>query len=414
MAMKVRVLFGSVVVLTMMWLVGCSGHYTCGVTFGSSTCTPGTTTTTPSSANAFAYVVDQGGTIDGYALNANAKTFGTVSTYIAPTIAKNTGGVGVVVAQGKFLYAVFEDLQLIYGWSIDTSGNLKALANFPLSVPISGIAGSTYNQQVVITNPAGTLLFISEFSNEQILVYQISSTGTLTAATGSPFSTLPASLEPQNLAMDAQGRFLYVSEDSGTHSGSFVVGYSVSSAGALTQIPGTWGNSIPIWEMQGDPSGKYMVGISGKVQSLFGSDDKNLYVYSIDQTTGALSAVIGSPFGTVYAPFNIAMQPKSTNGEFVYSFSLNATGTATNPIEGYQLDPATGALKVITGSPFNVSTPSAFGQFDQSGSYLFVYPSPASSVPLGVINVASSGALTETLPSVTLPTGGYFAVSDVP
>jgi len=408
MAMKIRVLFGSVVVLTMMWLVGCSGHYTCGITFGSSTCTPGTTT--PSTATAFAYVVDQGGTIDGYALNANAKTFGTVSTFTPPAIKPNTGGVGVVVAQGKFLYAVFEDLQLIYGWSIDTSGNLKALSGFPLSVPISGIASSTYNQQVVITNPAGTLLFISEFSSEQILIYQISSTGALTAAAASPFSTLPATLEPQNMAMDGQGRFLYVSEDSGTHSGSFVVGYSVSSTGALTEIASF---NIPIWEMQGDPSGKYMVGISGKVQYLCCSDDKNLYVYSIG-ATGALSAVTGSPFATVYTPFNIAMQPNSTNGEFVYSLGYDDAGTATNPIEGYKLDPTTGQLTVIAGSPFTVSTSAAFGQFDQSGSYMFVYPSPASSVPLGVINVASSGALTETLPSVTLPTGGYFAVSDVP
>jgi 6-phosphogluconolactonase (cycloisomerase 2 family) len=108
------------------------------------------------------------------------------------------------------------------------------------------------------------------------------------------------------------------------------------------------------------------------------------------------------------------MQPRSVNGEFVYSFSFNDTGTATNPIEGYKLDPNTGALSLVAGSPFNITTPTAFGQFDQSGSYLFVYSSPASSVSLGVVNVASSGALTETLPAATLATGGYFAASDVP
>jgi 6-phosphogluconolactonase (cycloisomerase 2 family) len=417
MAMKIRVLFSSVVVLTMIWLVGCSGHYTCGITFGSSTCTPGTTTTTPGSANAFAYAVDQGGTMDGYALNVTAATFGTVSTYTAPKISfPNKGGVGVVVAQGKYLYAVLEDVQLIYGWSIDTSGNLAALSAFPISLPsLSGISSYPYNQQVVITNPAGTLMFISEATNQQIIVYQISSSGALIAASGSPFSTSTVSLSPQNMAMDGLGRFLYVSQTSSSHSGSFVVGYSVSSTGATAGQLTLMGSpfNIPIWEMQGDPSGNYMIGISGKVQSVFGSDDKNLYVYSIG-ATGALSAVTNSPFATVYAPFNIAVQPKSVNGEFVYSFSFDDAGTATNPIEAYKLDPTTGALKVITSSPFTVSTSAAFGQFDQSGSYLFVYPSPASSVPLGVINVASSGALTETLPSVTLPTGGYFAVSDVP
>jgi 6-phosphogluconolactonase len=214
--------------------------------------------------------------------------------------------------------------------------------------------------------------------------------------------------------MDAQGRFLYVTEDSDDHSGSFVVGYSVSSAGALTQIPGTWGNSIPLWEMQGDPSGKYMVGISGKVQYLYGSDDKHIYVYSIDQTTGVLSEVNGSPFATVYPPFNIAMQPNSTNGEFVYSFSVNDADTGTNPIEAYRLNPTTGALSLVSGSPFSITTPTAYGQFDQRGSYMFIYSGVAPNVSLGVLNVASSGALTETLPTTPLVTGGYFAVADVP
>jgi 6-phosphogluconolactonase (cycloisomerase 2 family) len=417
MAMKVRVLLTSVAVSTLMWLVGC-GHYTCGTTFGSSSC--GSSTgggNNSSSANAFAYAVDQGGSMDGYALNTTAKTFGPVTTYTAPTILANNGGVGVVVVQGKYLYAVLEDVQQVYGWSIGTNGNLTALNNFPVSLPsLSGITSYPYNQQVVITNPAGTLLFISEATNEQILVYQISSTGALTAATGSPFTTSTVALSPQNMGMDGLGRFLYVSQTSATHSGISVVGYSVAStgsnAGALTLIPGSPFN-IPIWEMQGDPSGNYLIGISGKVQSLFGSDDKSLYVYSINQTTGVLTAV-GSPTATVYAPFNIAMQPKTVNGEFLYSFSYDDAGTATNPIEAYSLDPNTGQLSVIVGSPFSVLTSAAFGQFDQSGNYLFVYSSPASSVSLGVINVASSGALTETLPAATIPTGGYFAVSDVP
>jgi len=419
MAMKVKVLLSSVLVLSMTWLAGCGGHYHCGTTFGGS-CTTGTTPP-PSSgnANAFAYAVDQNGTMDGFALNATAATFGPVSTYVAPKIATNKGGVGVVVAQGKYLYAVLQDVQQIYGWSIDSSGNLTALTTgFPLSLPsLSGISDLSFNQQVVITNPAGTLMFISDAVGEAILVYQISNTGALTAVTGSPFSTSLVSLSPQNMGMDGLGRFLYVSQVSSTHSGTEVVGYSVSStganAGALTLIPGSPFN-IPLWEMQGDLSGNYLIGISGRVEFLYGSDDKSLYVYKINQTSGALTAAAGSPTATVYAPFNIAMQPRSVNGEFVYSFSLNATGTATNPIEGYKLDPTTGALSLVAGSPFNITTPTAFGQFDQSGSYLFVYSSPASSVRLGVVNVASSGALTETLPAATLVTGGYFAASDVP
>lgn len=415
--MRVRALLSFVVVASTTWLAGC-GHYTCGTTFGASTCTPTTTTTTSSGTpSAFAYAVDQNGTMDGYAFSSSAATFAPISGYTAPAIAENTGGVGVVVAQGKYLYAVIEDTQQIFGFQIGSNGSLTALSGFPVSISgLTGIASVNYNQQVVITNPAGTLLFIDQFIPEQIFVYQISSTGALTAAPGSPFSTLGQTLEPQNMAMDGQGKYLYVAEDSGDHSGAFIAGYSVSSTGVLTAIPNsyTWGN-IPIWEMQGEPSGKYMIGISGKTASIYGSDDDNIYVYAIDSPSGALSPVAGSPFATKYAPFNIAVQPTSTNGEFVYSFSITDSGSGANPIEGFQLDTSTGALTELTGSPFSsLTVQTAWGQFDPSGAYLFFYTGVSPNADLGVLSVSTTGGLTAVGPTTALTTVGYWAVSDVP
>jgi 6-phosphogluconolactonase len=218
------------------------------------------------------------------------------------------------------------------------------------------------------------------------------------------------------MAMDGQGRYLYVAEDSGDHSGAFIAGYSVSTTGVLTAIPNsfTWGN-IPIWELQGEPSGNYMIGISGKTTQYFGSDDDNIYVYAVNSSTGALSAVTGSPFATKYAPFNIAVQPSSTNGEFVYSFSIADSGSGDNPIEGFQLNTTTGALTELSGSPFSsLTTETAWGQFDPSGAYLFFYSGTAPSVDLGVLSVGSTGALTAVGTTTALTTPGYWAVSDVP
>ena len=428
MVMKVRVLVGGLVLaLGTMGLAGC-GHYTCGITFGASTCsqsssgsngsggTGGTGGTGNGTPAAFAYAVDQNGTMDGYSLNTSG-TMGSISGYTAPTIAKNTGGVGAVVAQGKFLYAVIEDSKQIFGFQIGSGGTLTALSGFPVSITgLTGIAGTTYNQQVVITNPAGTLLFIDQFIPEQIFVYQISSTGALTAAPGSPFSTLGQTLEPQNMAMDGLGKYLYVAEDSGDHSGAFIAGYSVSSTGVLTAIANDyfWGTKVPMWEMQGEPSGKYMIGITAKTASIYGSDDDNIYVYAI-ASDGSLTAVSGSPFATKYSPFNIAVQPKSTNGEFVYSFSINDSDTATNPIEGFELDTSTGALTELSGSPFSsLTTGTAWGQFDQSGAYLFFYSGVEPSVSLGALNVSKTGGLTAAGATTALATPGYWAASDIP
>ena len=177
----------------------------------------------------------------------------------------------------------------------------------------------------------------------------------------------------------------------------------------MLTVVGTY--TAPIFEMSGDPSGNFLIGISGETLYDGFPDDDNLYVYSIDQTTGALT-VPGTEYTTNYAPYNIAMQPTATNGEFVYSFSLNAAGVA-NPVEAYQMNPTTGALSAVQGSPFMTLQAAPWGQFDQSGSYLFYYfgVSPAS---LGVFNVATTGGLTQPVTPVPLATTGYWAASDTP
>ena len=431
----VRVLVSLLVALATLLLVNCTGAPGCTqVTFGSSSTCSGSSSgggsfgggggggggggsSTPS---AFAYVVDQNGTMDGYAFSAKGNTIGKISNYTAPTIPTNSGGVGVVVAQGKYLYAVIQDTEQIFGWQIGASGTLTTLTGFPVTISgLTGVQSLGYNQQLVITNPAGTLLFIDQpLAADGIFVYQISNTGALTLAPGAPFSTVAQGLEPQNIAMDGLGKYLYVSEDSSDHSGSFVVGYSVSAAGVLTPIPNysTWGN-IPIWQMQGEPTGKYMLGITGETAFFFGSDDPHIHVLSINQTSGALSEAAGSPWGTTYAPFNIAVQPElGTSGspETVYSFSVNDDFTAANPIEAFQLDTTTGALSIVSGSPFGNLTASAWGQFDPSGQYLFIYIGAAPDIFMGVLNVTGGGVLTESTGTTSLVTSGYWAVSDIP
>ena len=282
--MKVRALVSSVVLLTAICLVSC-GHYTCGTTFGSSTCTPSGTGVSGGggggngAAVCTAYVRGSTPTVRLTVTAPRTRrrelSTATPDTFTAPIVpGQSAGGVGVVVAQGNILYAVFEDLQQIYGWSIDSSGNLTALSGFPVSVSLSNIAALTYNQQVVITNPAGTMLFISEFGNEQILVYQISSSGALTAATGSPFSTRPASLEPQNMAMGWAGP-ISVRErrgSSGDHSGRVCWWRYSCQVRACSPKLRAAHLIIPIWPDAGRAvAGSYLLGIVAGRRALAGS-----------------------------------------------------------------------------------------------------------------------------------------------
>jgi 6-phosphogluconolactonase (cycloisomerase 2 family) len=429
MTTKVRALSIGAVLLTMMWLAGCD-HYGCtsGATFGNSSCTAsgsglsGSGGGTNTSA-AYVYAVDEGtngaanGTIDGYALDTSVSTFGPISTYTAPAIPLNNGGTGMAVAQGVYLYAAIGSTNQIYGWTITSSGALTQIASSPFTSPAAGGYIGGVGQANMIVNPAGTLLFISDAVTSSVYVYSIGSGGVLTEV--GAFSC-PTGFTPINLATDGLGKYLYVINGSySTHQGSGIAAFSIgtgSSLGTLTPVTGSpfTGTTYAMWQVAGDPTGKYLIGTTGRTVVYNGTDDKNLYVFSIG-TNGALTLVTTQP--TVYTPFSIAV-PANTGGELVYSFGFNDDATAFNPVEGYAIS-STGTLKAISGSPFSLGEGS-WGQFDQSGTLLFSYASYIDQstntivTQISPLSVGSGGALSEPIANTTLVTPGFWAVADVP
>jgi hypothetical protein len=425
MTMRVRASFLMIVALAMMGLAGCD-HYNCnsGPILGGS-CTAGTTglgtTTTGSATAAFVFVADatgstSNGTIDGYTLNTSASTFGPTSTYTAPATPLNDGGVGMVVAQSQYLYTGFGTTSTIYGWSIGADGTLTAISNSPYAAPFMPFVPIGLNTQSIMTNPAGTLLFFSASASgtgtntPQVFVYQIGTGGALTAATGSPFS-VPFT---GNMATDGLGKYLYITAASPTHTGSEIAAYSIGTTGALTLVPGS-PFAFPMWQVQGEPTGKFMIGTTGQSVAINGVDNDALYVFSIG-TTGALTEVSGSPFVTQFSPLNIAVQP-DTNGNIVYTFGLTDASTAFNSVESYTIGSG-GTLTAVTDSPFSNAAIGDQGAFDQSGAFLFVYgvvdnlSTNTISPQMGAFSVASNGDLAEPTTTLTLTSPGFFAVTD--
>jgi hypothetical protein len=372
-----------------------------------------------SSVSAYVYAVDQGGTIDGYAVNGSAGTFAAISGYTAPVIATNNGGVGMVVAQKQYLYAGLASVDELYGYTIAANGSLTPITGTPLLAPYLSFYGSGVGQANMITNPTGTLLFISDTLQSEIYAYQIGTGGALTAVTGSPFAC-PAGFTPMNLGTDGLGLYLYaVNGDFTTHTGTAIAAFTISTAGVLTPVPGS-PFIFPMWQVKGEPTGQFLIGTSGNTASVSGVDDDNLYVFSITQSgsnAGAITAASGSPFVTTYSPFSIAVQ-SNVGGTFVYSMSFNDTATGFNPIEGYTISTTSGALTVDTGSPFSGVGDGSWAQFDQSGVLLMAYASylnPQTGVittQLSPIDVGSGGALTQPIPTSQITTPGFWVVTD--
>ncbi|MGC2408266.1 MAG: beta-propeller fold lactonase family protein [Candidatus Cybelea sp.] len=75
-----------------------------------------------------------------------------------------------------------------------------------------------------------------------------------------------------------------------------------------------------------------------------GTSSNNVSAYTVDATSGALTPVVGSPFGAGTGPVGVAVDPK---GKFVYEANAQS-----NNIYGYSIDARSGALTPVAGSPF--------------------------------------------------------------
>jgi 6-phosphogluconolactonase len=405
--------------LCAVLLSSCGYHYKCGVTFGSSSCSSSGsgigTTGGGSSANAvFIYNILSTGSINGISLTSGTSAvLQNLPSFTTPIVPTGDVSAEVVIAQQKFLYAAFPGSQLLFAWSIDaTSGNLTAVSGSPFAIPLLGnviLNDTGTNMSAIAVNPAGTFLYIAAARNGSIDAYQISSTGTLTQVPGAPFTA--GTIQPWNLYFDGLGKYVYATSGP-VGLGGQVAAYAVQSSGALSLVPGS-PFAFNMWQLHGDPTGKFMIGTSASSSINGLVDDPNLYVFSITQSganAGALTPVSGSPFATHAVPFNLAVQPVAGNGNFVYTFS----GTAS--VEGFQFDTTSGALTAISGSPFNHVGTGQWGQFDQSGTNLFIYVNATVNASLGVLSVApQTGVLSEPVGILPVDVNTmYYTVSDAP
>ena len=401
MAMKVRLLLSSVVLLSTMWLIGC-GHYVCGTTFGSSTCTPsGGGLGQGGGGNsigvtAFVYFMDvSAGELGVEGLNvADSQTFAPVSSFVSPKLPASATG-GMVIVNKTFLYIPFPGDGSLYGFSIDaTSGALTAVPNSPYT-------NVTFPESIA-ADPNGAVLFVGGSSG--ISAFTVDpNTGALTLVG----AVTPTSTGPTQLATDGLGKYVYAL------TASTITAFSYTSGGVLTAVPGS-PFSFPktMTQIAGEKSGNSMFGITGETGAS-GVTDSNVYVFSIAQSVSPGALTLGSTVPTTYTPANLAVSP---NGKFVYTFNQTATSTGTTdaPMEGFTF--SSGTLTELSGiSPFTALTAS-IGHFDQSGQYLFAEANVPNSAVSGTFAYGantSTGALASTLPNAGAP-GTSFAVTDEP
>lgn len=249
--------------------------------------------------------------------------------------------------------------------------------------------------------------------------------GGLTPVSGSPFQTPGGG---SALAVTPSGRFLYApSLMPGTDSGSGVAGYSIDpNSGSLTPLPGS---PFFAWSATGFPPNSLVMDLFGRFLYALNFVAGGVFVYSIDQNTGALTLQSNSQSYPQYAYPNYF--GLDATGQFAYitsyqPFRSNAPGGA---ISVYKIDQSTGSLMLVPGSPFIVPVdPSASNKFfppapswavtDPGSRFLYVVDNYQSDLWTFSID-PTSGALTllpsspmhfpESANQFTIDPGGNFA-----
>ena len=269
----------------------------------------------------------------------NNKTDALLEVSGSPFTATGSVQQPVVTRSGKFLY-VSDDLGgQVLGFSIAKNGALTPLASSPF--PAGGA------DEGLVIHPSGKFLYAIDGLDtppNSVTAFKINEkTGNLTQITGSPFTVSDGI---KFAAITPSGEFLYITEP-GAEPTQMVVGFKVNEkTGALTPIAGspfpTGPNPTGI-----TTDGKYVyVADNGSAEASETPGDVSGFV--INKSTGALTPVAGSPFTAGANPKQVAIDPSKK--------LLLVTNEDENDVSVFKISRKTGVLTQVGGSPFPTNT----------------------------------------------------------
>jgi 6-phosphogluconolactonase (cycloisomerase 2 family) len=242
------------------------------------------------------------------------------------------------------------------------------------------------NLQPVPSSPTEVPKFVYVTNNNPTSISAFAvdaATGALTSVPGSPFA---AADSLTSIALHPNGKYLYTT-GLGAYYGNGqwicpISGYSIdSNSGAVTAIEGSastacyLGGSVTLHSV-----GNFLYETNVVQSHLFFSGA--ISTYSIDPSTGVLSLTTGATYFPSIA--SSLAQTEDRSGKFLY-----VTNADSNQVLGYTIDQTSGALAPIVGSPFPSSSPSAIAA-DPKHDFLFVTNANEGSVSVYLIDLAGT------------------------
>lgn len=353
-----------------------------GVSTGGSVCGPGSNNGGGTGTADFVFYRGAAGA--NFTINTAALTATAFQTVNGASVSVGLSATGnMVVVNKKFLYLPDQNGSGgVMGFQIDrATGVLTAMASSPFPAPHPVTAMAADPD-----SKGGRFLFVTDFNSGEVSTFAIDpNTGTLTLSPSSPVSVL--GLAATSLNVDGTGSYLYATAGS---TGGDVFGLLIDqNSGDLSPILGSpW--AIGATDVQVSPDGAWMIANPGS---------NSLEVIPIESGTGSLLTGSMASFPTTNTVGNVALSP---NGNFVFTCST------AFPMEGFQF--SGGALTALGSSPYTALSDLGSCRFDQNGTSLFGI------LASGEISVRSitpgNGAVAAGPADLAVSTNEFFAVTN--
>jgi 6-phosphogluconolactonase (cycloisomerase 2 family) len=363
---KPRALFRSLALLPILCFF--SALFGCGSVPSPATNAPTTPVTAiPTIKPGFVYTSNQGASLSGYSVDSSTGALTPLSGF--PLAVGLNPDYITHDSQNRFLFVSDIAASMLHVYAINpNTGGLSEISPSPYNTMIES--------ETVQVDPSGTHVFLYRtgssasypgVSGNQIVIFNLSSTGVLSPATGSPYLVgAPGTAFDSafGMAIGTSGKFLYLKDS--THLYTFGIDTATGSLSLLqTLVIQEFG------DLAVDPGGLY----------LYVAGASALMSYAIDPNSGLLSLPKTIQTATGSGAFTIAISP---NGKYAYT------------VEGSSVVSYT----VSNGTFTHVGAvyPGIYGQHiavDPSGSFVYV-PQACSYCPNSVYNVVFEFAITTT------------------